>query len=144
MFLLQINAGFTSYAGDNKPNCLCKSLEEVITKLKQSSRTIFKWFEDSDMKWKPDKCHMLMSKKRSFAANTVENKISNTKTKKLLRVTSHHPLTLDDHISKLCKKKKTKKNNKLHPPAIGPSYLDQDINSYFWYQLTTNSYMGEP
>ena len=74
---------------------------------------------------------MLMSKKRSFAANTVENKISNTKTKKLLRVTSHHPLTLDDHISKLCKKKKTKKNNKLHPPAIGPSYLDQDINSYF-------------
>ena len=41
-------------------------------------------------------------------------------------------------------KKKTKKNDKLYPPAIGPSYLDQDINSNFWYQLTTNSYMGEP
>ena len=103
MFLFQINAGFISYAGDNKPCCLHKSAEDAITKLRQSSKAIFKWFEDSDMKGNSDKCHMLVSKNGSFAANIGENKISNTKTMKLLGVTFHHPLTFDNHVSTYAK-----------------------------------------
>ena len=104
LFLFQINIDFVSYADDYTPYCPGKSPEELITKLEESSRTISKWFENTDMKANPDKCHMLVSKNGSFIANIRENKISNTKTEKILGFTFETRLNFNYQVSNLCKK----------------------------------------
>lgn len=69
MFIFQINTGFVSYVDDNIPYCCGRSPEEVTTKLKESSRTIFNWFGNSGVKANPGKFHMFFSKSGSFVAN---------------------------------------------------------------------------
>lgn len=89
MFLFQNIKSFVSCADDNMPYCLGKCLEEVIDKLEALSGTIFHWFKNSGIIANPEKCHMLVSSNRSFAANIGEIKISDAKTEKLLRLIFH-------------------------------------------------------
>ena len=42
--------GFASYADNNTSNCIGKTPEEVISQLEQSSKSIFEWFENNEMK----------------------------------------------------------------------------------------------
>lgn len=85
MFIFQINTGFVSYVDDNIPYCCGRSPEEVTTKLKESSRTIFNWFGNSGVKANPGKFHMFFSKSGSFVANIGKKKCG-TKTETLLGV----------------------------------------------------------
>ena len=87
MFLFCKDVDFASYADDNTPYCIGKTTEEVISYLEKSSISIFEWFENNGMKANPDKCHLLLSKNGNFEANINENRISNKKCEKLLRVT---------------------------------------------------------
>lgn len=75
MFIFQINTGFVSYVDVNIPYCCGRSPEEVTTKLKESSRTIFNWFGNSGVKANPGKFHMFFSKSGSFVANIGKKKM---------------------------------------------------------------------
>ena len=95
------------------------------------------------MKANPDKCHLLVSKKGSFVANIIENKISDTKTENFLGVTFDKRLTSNNHVSNLCKAA----CNKLNGIGRVISYMDKKekrilFNSYFSLQLNCCPFIG--
>ena len=94
---------FASYADDNTPYCIGKTPEEVISQLEKSSKSIFEWFENNELKGNPDKCHLLLSKNDIFEADINKNRVSNTRFEKLLDDTFDDQLNFNYHISKICK-----------------------------------------
>ena len=52
--------GFESYADDNTPYATENDIEGVIFKLQNSSKMIFQWFMDSQMKANPDKMSLYL------------------------------------------------------------------------------------
>ena len=52
---------FASYADDNTPIFVGDNLNDVILKLKNASKTFFKWFDENQIKANPDKCHFICS-----------------------------------------------------------------------------------
>ena len=52
---------FASYADDNTPFFVGGNLYDVIFILQNASKTLFKWFNDNQMKTNPDKCHFICS-----------------------------------------------------------------------------------
>ena len=52
---------FASYADDNTPFLVGSDLHEVIFKHQNSSKTVFQWFADNQMKANPDKCNFIYS-----------------------------------------------------------------------------------
>ena len=48
---------FARYADDNTPYTTGNDMEDVICKLQNSSKILFQWFMDNQMKANPDKCH---------------------------------------------------------------------------------------
>ena len=88
------------------------------------------------MKANPDMCHLLLSKNRDFEANINENRISNTKSEKLLGVTFDNRFSFNHPISNICKTA----GNKFHALARVSNYMDRDkkrvlFNSYFLSQF---------
>ena len=104
MFLFCKDVDFASYADDNTPYYIGKTIEEVISKLEKPPISIFKWFENNGMKANLGKCHFLFSKTGNFEVNINESRISNTKFEKLLGVTYDNRLSFNHHISNICKK----------------------------------------
>ena len=64
IFLIMENTDIASYAGDNTPYNTGNSIEKVIQKLEITSKTLFQWFSDNQMKVNPDKCHIFMQLKQ--------------------------------------------------------------------------------
>ena len=74
------DVGFAGYADDNSPFFVGDNLSDAVLKLQNASKRFFKWFNESQMKANPDKCH-LSSVKTSIM---IENKqISNSSCEKL-------------------------------------------------------------
>ena len=138
IILLQNNTGFVSYNDDHMQYCLGRSPEEVITKLEESSRTNFKWFENNGMEANPDKYHMLVSKNGSLVANIDKIEVSNIKTQKLLGTTFDNWLTFNNYVSNFCKTVIYPRyiphlphiNNMAHAFASIASYIDQYKNTF--------------
>ena len=61
LFLVVQNVGFTSYADDNTVYDAGVNTDEVIFSLPGSSKRLFKWFADNQMKTNEDKCHLIIS-----------------------------------------------------------------------------------
>ena len=61
LFLVVQNVGFTSYADDNTVYDAGVNIDEVIFSLPGSSKRLFKWFADNQMKTNEDKCHLIIS-----------------------------------------------------------------------------------
>ena len=55
------NIDIASYAHDETTYTTGNSIEEVIQKLENTSKTHFQWFNDNQMKVNTDKCHFLCS-----------------------------------------------------------------------------------
>ena len=49
------------YADDNTPYITGNSIEEVIQKLENAAKTLFRWFSENQIKANPDKSHFLCS-----------------------------------------------------------------------------------
>ena len=83
---------FASYADGDTPFFVSDDLNDVILKLQNASKTLFKWFNDNQMKANPDKCHFICSS--SVKTSMIESKqIRNSSCEKLLGATSvkkHH------------------------------------------------------
>ena len=151
MFLFCNGIDFASYADDNTPYCIGKTPQKVISQLEKSSKSIFEWFENNGLKGNPDKCHLVLSKNENFEANINENRISNARFEKLLRVIFDSQLNFNHHISKICKTA----SNKLHALARVSHYMDEDkrrilFNSYFFicplvnYNLRSGTQFYQP
>ena len=61
LFLVVQNVDFASYADDNTIYDAGDNIDEVIFSLQESSKKLFKWFADNQMKANEDKCHLIVS-----------------------------------------------------------------------------------
>ena len=61
LFLVVQNVDFASYAGNNTIYDAGDNIHEVIFFLQESSKKLFKWFTDNQMKTKEDKYHLTLS-----------------------------------------------------------------------------------
>ena len=61
LFLVEQNVDFTSYAGNNTIYDAGDNIDEAIFFLQESSKKLFKWFTDNQMKTKEDKYHLTVS-----------------------------------------------------------------------------------
>ena len=59
MYLKDID--FASYADDNTLYTEQESIDQVISRLEETAKSLFKWFSDNQMKANPDKFHLLLN-----------------------------------------------------------------------------------
>ena len=59
LFLIVQNVDFASYADDNIIYDAGENIDEVKFSLQKSSKKLFKWFADNQMRTNEDKCHLI-------------------------------------------------------------------------------------
>ena len=116
LFLIVQNTDFASYADDNTIYNAGGNIEEVILSLQESSKKLFKWFSDNQMKSNGDKCNLLVSTNDTAEIQIGEYLIKSSTNEKLLGVNIDSKLTFDSHVSHLCNKanKKLRALARLH------------------------------
>ena len=72
------NVEFASYVNDNTPFFVGDNLNDVIWKLQNVSKTLFKWFNDNQMKANPDKSHFICSSGVKTSIMIVNKQIRNS------------------------------------------------------------------
>ena len=60
-FLLVHDVDFANYAGGNTIYAAGDNIDKVIISLPESSKKLFKWFADNQMKTNGDKCHLIVN-----------------------------------------------------------------------------------
>ena len=55
------NTKLASHVDDNTPYAVGNTIEELLVKLQNTSKTQFQWFSDNQMKSNPDKCNFICS-----------------------------------------------------------------------------------
>ena len=104
LFFIMDHINFANYADDNTPCTIGNNVEDVIFKLQNSSKILFQWFIDNQMKTNPDKCYFIYSTNDTVNL-IVENQIMhNGKCEKLLSVKFDYKFTFNAHIEDICKK----------------------------------------
>ena len=105
--MIMNNTDLASYADDNTPYAVGNNIEELIVKLQNTSKTLFQWFGDNQMKSNPDNCNFICSTSKKVSL-IVENKEINNK--RLLGVKIDSKLSFNTHIDNICKKTSLKLN----------------------------------
>ena len=77
---------FASYADDSTLYTIRNDMEDFIFKLKNSSKILFQWFIDNQMKANPDKYHFICSTNDTVNLIVQNQIIDNSKCEKLLGV----------------------------------------------------------
>ena len=131
LFVVQ-NVDFASYAEDNTIYDPGDSIDEVIFSLQESSKKLFKWFTDNQMKTNEDKRHLIVSTNELTEIQIGDFSIKNSANEKLLGVNTDSKLSFDCHVNHL----RNKANKKLRALArvIPCITLDQKgivMNSIF-------------
>ena len=127
---------FASYADDNTPFFVGDDLNDVILKLQNASKTLFKWFNDNQMKANPDKCHFICSSSVKTSIMIENKQIRNSSCEKLLGVFFDSKLTFQSHIDNICKKA----SQKLNAISRITPYMDFNkkrlaVNAFFMAQF---------
>ena len=86
LFFIMNDVEFASYADDNTPFFVGDDLNDVILKLQNASKTLFKWFNDNQMKANPDKCHFICSSSVKTSIMIENKQIRNSSCEKRLGV----------------------------------------------------------
>ena len=89
---------FASYADENTPFFVSDHLSDVMLKLQNVSKTLFKWFNDNQMKANPDKCYFICSSSVKTSIMIEHKQIRNSSCEKLLVMFSDCKLTFQSHI----------------------------------------------
>ena len=97
-----------NYADDTKIDSLLNSMET-------ETNTLITWFNDKNLTFNADKCHLLISKHNKD--NTLMSK------KRLLNAVIDTNLNFKDHVSNLCRKA----NQKLHALATISNFTSKGI-----------------
>ena len=98
------NADFASYADDNTIFDAGNNIDEVIFSLQESSKKLFKWFADNQMKTNEDKCHLIVSTNELTEIQIGVFSIKYGGSEKLLGVNTDRKLNFDCHVNHLCNK----------------------------------------
>ena len=109
-----------SYADDNTQYTSDFNLEEVIPKLKLTTKRLFEWFKNNHMKANADKCHLLVTRDTDVTAKIGEFDVKNSREKKLRGAKIDSKLFFENHVSSLCKKA----NKKLYALARAVNFMD--------------------
>ena len=104
LFLVLQNVDFASYADDNTIYDVDDSIDEVIFSLQESSKKLFKWFADNQMKTNEDKCHLIVSTNELTEIQIGDFSMKNSAHEKLLGVNIDSKLNFDCHVNHLCNK----------------------------------------
>ena len=125
-----------SYADDNTPYTTGNSIEEVIQKLENASKTLFQWVRDNQIKANLDKCHFLCSSNREVSF-TIENQIiKNSKFENLLGIKLDSKLNFSSHIHDICQKAGQKLNAISRiTPYMGFAKRRLIVNAFFYSQF---------
>ena len=107
LFLVQ-NVDFASYADDNTIYDTGGNIDVVIFSLQESSKKLFNWFVDNQMKTNEDKCHLIVSTSKLIEIQIGDFSIKNSDSEKLLGVNIDSKLNFDCHVNHLCNKAKKK------------------------------------
>ena len=86
LVLVVQNVDFASYADGNTIYGASDNIDEVIFSLQESSRKLFKWFTDNQMKTNEDKCHLILNTNELTAIQVGDFSIKNSGSEKLLGV----------------------------------------------------------
>ena len=94
-------------------------MEDVIFKLQNSSKILFQWFMDNQMKANQDKCHFICSTNDTVNLIVENQIIDNSKCEKFLGVKLDYKLIFNAHIDEICKKSRAEvkcliKNSTVH------------------------------
>ena len=132
LFLIVKDVNIASYADDNTLYDSCDTIEEVISSLQSSSKKLFQWLSDNQMKGNTEKCHLIMSTDQSVNFQLGGSLIERSDCEKMLGVKIDYKLNFDEHVKTLC----SKANNKLRALARTTPYMSVEkkkilMNSFF-------------
>ena len=84
LFFIMNNVEFASYADGNTLCFVGDDLSDVILKLRNVSKPLFKWFNENQMKANPEKCHFICSSSIKPSITIENEQISNSSWQNLL------------------------------------------------------------
>ena len=86
LFLVAQNVDFASYADDNRIYDAGDNIDEVIFSLQESSKKLFKWFADNQIKTNEDRCNLIVSTNELTEIQIGDFSIKNSASEKLLAI----------------------------------------------------------
>ena len=86
LFFLMNDIEFASYPDGNTPFFMDDDLSDVILKLQNASKTLFKWCSDNRMKASPDNCRFICSSSVKTSIMIENEEIRNSSCEKPLGV----------------------------------------------------------
>ena len=86
LFLVVQNVDFAKYADDSTIYDAGDNIDEVIFSLQESSKKLFKWFANNQMKANEGKCHLIVSTNELTEIQIGDFAIKNSASEKLLGV----------------------------------------------------------
>ena len=104
LFFIIKDFDIASYPDGNTPYVSANNMDGVAKSLEEASTKSFKWFSDNLMKSNANKSHLLVSANSTINIRVENFDIKNNDYEKFLGVKFDHKLTLNSHISDLCKK----------------------------------------
>ena len=120
IFFDKIECDIASYVDDNTSYNFGFNLDNVINNLEKSTNSLLNWFRQNHMKANANKCHLLVSSDKVCTAKIEDFSIENSTKEKLLGVKFDSNLSLEGHVTSLCKKA----SQKLHALARISYYMD--------------------
>ena len=132
LFLIVKDVNMASYADDNTLYDSCDTIEEVISSLQSSSKKLFQWLSDNQMKGNTEKCHLIMSTDQTVNFQFGGSLIERSDCEKMLGVKIDYKLNFDEYVKTLY----CKANNKLRALARATPYMSVEkkkilMNSLF-------------
>ena len=127
---------FASYADDNTLFIIGEDIGDVIFKLQNTSKTLFQWFYDNQMKANLDKFHFTCSSNEKLNIVIEDQTISNSNCERLLGVLLDSKLTFKPHVDSICQKAGLKLNAISRIiPCMEFSKRRLPVNAFFSSQL---------
>ena len=98
VFLIVKDVNIASYADDNTLYDSYGTIEEVILSLQSSSKKLFQWLSDNQMKGNTKKCHLILSTDQSVNFQLGDSLIERSDCDKMLGVKIDYKLNFDEHV----------------------------------------------
>ena len=110
LFFIMNDVEFATYADDNTSFLVGDDLSDFMLKLQNASKTLFKWFNDNQIKANPDKCHFICSSTVKTSIMIENEEIRNSSCQKRLGVFFDSKLKFQSRIDNIYKNASQKLN----------------------------------
>ena len=130
--LIVKDVNIASYADDNTIYDSCNTIEEVVLSLQSSSKKLFQWLSDNQIKGSTKNYHLIMNTDQYVTFQLGDSFIKRSDYEKMLGVKVDYELNFDEHVKTLC----SKANHKLRALARAIPYMNDEkkkilMNSFF-------------